>query len=65
MLEKTEVNALIHLNIENLIYDYFPYNNLKNTRLPQDVLCSNIYYMTTNDSERNTQLKSFKLITRI
>jgi hypothetical protein len=56
---------LIRLYLENHKFEYLPYNNLTNTRLPQDVLCNTIYYMTTNDSMRNAQLKSFKLITQI
>jgi hypothetical protein len=46
-------------------YEYLPYNNLMDPRLAQDVLFNTICSMTTNDSERNAYLKSFKLITQI
>jgi hypothetical protein len=38
---------------------------LTKTRLAQVILCNKIYYITTYDSVRNAQLKSFKLITQI
>jgi hypothetical protein len=56
---------LIRLNLQNYIYEYLLFNNLRNTRLVPDVLFNTICYTTTNISVWNAQLKSFKLITQI
>jgi hypothetical protein len=58
-MKRSEVNDFKHK------YEYLIYNKRTNTRLANDVLCNTICYMSTNDSLRNAQFKSFKLITRI
>jgi hypothetical protein len=45
--------VVVCLHLQKHIYEHFSYNNLANTRLAQDVLCNTIYYMTTNESQRN------------